>query len=300
MFEEAIESSRGFSLPELQRNISLESYLDDINEWLGWTPRENASSNVIYHRIAIFYFILSQPSLKHLHPSSTPENLKEPMTWLSEWLLRYAKTLGRFLDSSRSINEQVVKSFRDSPNFHLEDYIEPARSWRTFKESLARNLKPGRRPVTRINYSAVIVDPADARFEGQRAIGEASWLTAKHVEWRVTEILGDITYKDRFPCGVFMHAMLGANDYHHIHTLVSRTVLENIVMPGQAAFDVVVKVSENGEAAGIDFRESIDTHGYRMTLARGLILLDNEVGLVAVPPIGMAQVDSVVIKAQPG
>ena len=145
----------------------------------------------------------------------------------------------------------------------------------------------------------MIVNPADARFEGQRAIGEESWLTAKHIEWRVT-VLGDITYEDRFPGGVFMHATLGANDSHHIHTLVSRTVLENIVMPSQAAFDVVVKVSKNGEAAGIYFRGSIDTPGYRMTLARGLILLDTEVGLVAVLPVGMAQVDSVVITAQPG
>ncbi|KAL2052211.1 hypothetical protein ABVK25_007653 [Lepraria finkii] len=274
MFQEAIESSRGFSLPELQRNISLESYLDDINEWLGWTPRENASSNVIYHRIAIFYFILNQPSLKHLHPSSTPENLKEPMIWLSEWLLRYAKTLGRFLDSSRSINEQVNSSRAIS----------------------SLDLDPSPESTTPL----VIVNPADARFEGQRAIGEESWLTAKHVEWRVTEILGDITYEDRFPGGVFMHATLGANDSHHIHTLVSRTVLENTVMPSQAAFNVMVKVSKNGEAAGIDFRGSIDTPGYRMTLAHGLILLDTEVGLVAVLPVGIAQVDSVVITAQPG
>ena len=167
MFEETIETSRGFLLAELQRTTSLESYLDDINEWLSWVPRENVSGNLIYHRIAIFYFILNQPSLKYLHPSSTPENLKEPMTWLSEWLLRYAKTLGRFLDSPRCINEQAVKSFRHSPNFRLDDYIEPAGSWRTFNEFFARKLKPGRRPIAGINDPTVIVNPADARFEGQ-------------------------------------------------------------------------------------------------------------------------------------
>ena len=79
----------------------------------------------------------------------------------------------------------------------------------------------------------------------------------------MSEILGDSAYKDRFAGGVFMYATLGANDYHHIHTLASGTVLEAVVMPGQAAFDVVTKVSENGEAVGFDFRGSIDTPGYQ-------------------------------------
>ena len=300
IFEKAIQSSRGFRLPELQDITSLESYLDDINEWLSWVPREDASGNVIYHRIAIFYFILNQPSLKHLHPSATPESLKEPLTWLSDWLLRYAKTLGRFLDSPQSIDNHAVQSFKDSPSFHLDDYVEPPGSWKTFNEFFARNLKPGRRPIDGIDDPTVIVFPADARFEGQWAIGGESRLTAKHVEWRVSEMLGGSAYKDRFAGGVFMHATLGANDYHHIHAPVSGTVLEAVVMPGQAAFDVVAKASESGEVAGFDFRGSIDTPGYQMAQARGLILLDTEIGLVAILPIGMAQVDSVVITTQIG
>jgi hypothetical protein len=91
----------------------LQSYLDDINEWLSWVPRENASGNVIYHRVAVIYFIMNQKSLKHPHPFSTRENLEQPMTWLSDWLLKYAKTLGRFIDSPRFKDKEVVQSFID-------------------------------------------------------------------------------------------------------------------------------------------------------------------------------------------
>jgi phosphatidylserine decarboxylase len=151
-----------------------------------------------------------------------------------------------------------------------------------------------------MNDTNVIVNPADARFEGHGVVGDEPRFIAKHVEWKVSENRYESTYKDRFAGGVFMRATIGANDYHHVHASVSGIVLEAVVMLGQGAFNVVPKVSNNVKAAGSDFRGSIDTSGYQMAQARGRILLDSEIGLVAVLLIGMAQVDSVVITARPG
>ena len=54
-------------------------------------------------------------------------------------------------------------------------------------------------------------------------------------------------------------------------------------------------------AAPTDSLDAPDTAGYQFLQARGLILIDNpDLGLVAVLPIGMAQVSSVVLSVQPG
>lgn len=43
-----------------------------------------------------------------------------------------------------------------------------------------------------------------------------------------------------------------------------------------------------------------DNAGYQFTQARGLVVLDTPIGLVAVFPIGMAQVSSVIVPAEVG
>jgi phosphatidylserine decarboxylase len=46
--------------------------------------------------------------------------------------------------------------------------------------------------------------------------------------------------------------------------------------------------------------DSFDTAGYQFAQTRGLIVLDSPIGLVAVLPIGMSQVSSVIITAEVG
>ena len=43
-----------------------------------------------------------------------------------------------------------------------------------------------------------------------------------------------------------------------------------------------------------------DSPGYQFIQARGMVLIDSDIGLVAVLPIGMAQVSSVVLSVKPG
>ena len=88
----------------------------------------------------------------------------------------------------------------------------------------------------------------------------------------------------------------GAHDYRHIHALVRCTALEALVMPGQAAFDVVAKRDENGEACASIWRKQLTRLAIR---PRSLTLLDTAVELMAVLAIDIAQVASVVITAQP-
>ena len=55
-----------------------------------------------------------------------------------------------------------------------------------------------------------------------------------------------------FAGGVFKHATLGPHDYRIIHVPVTVTALDAFAMAGQvAAFDVVARCDENGEAMGL-------------------------------------------------
>jgi phosphatidylserine decarboxylase len=63
-------------------------------------------------------------------------------------------------------------------------------------------------------------------------------------------------------------------------------------IPGKVTMDVIRKPD-----GSLDI---VDGTGYQFTQDRGLIVIDSQVGLVAVLPIGMAQVSSVTLTAEVG
>ena len=109
-------------------------------------------------------------------------------------------------------------------------------------------------------------------------------------------------YKDRFENGMFMHSYLSPTDYHRQHTPVGGKVLEARVIQGQV-YQEVEAVKENSETHSLKLKrvyDSSDLAGYQFAQTRGLIVLDTPIGLVAVLPIGMSQVSSVIITAEVG
>lgn len=102
-----------------------------------------------------------------------------------------------------------------------------------------------------------------------------------------------------------MHAFLGPNDYHRQHAPVGGTLLEARVIPGQTYLQVVAEDVGADTARGRRLKavrafDAPDDAGYQFAQARGLIVLDTPIGLVAVLPIGMCQVSSVVINTEVG
>ncbi|KAL3483283.1 putative phosphatidylserine decarboxylase [Aspergillus germanicus] len=78
--------------------------------------------------------------------------------------------------------------------------------------------------------------------------------------------------------GIWLHGFLNVNDCHRIHTPVGGRVLEARIIQGQ---------------------NSMQT-GYQFCQLRGLIVIDTGAGLVAVLPVGMALVSSVILTAEVG
>jgi phosphatidylserine decarboxylase len=112
---------------------------------------------------------------------------------------------------------------------------------------------------------------------------------------------------------------LGPNDYHRQHAPVGGRVLEAINIQGQVYLEVNPVQNEDGELTlipqrrlhnsvehknvvstfGVEF-DAPDNPGYQFVQTRGLLILDTAIGLVAVLPMGMAQVSSVVLTAEVG
>ncbi len=301
-FEKAIHKADSKNIPLLKDVKNLALYLDWINEFLYWVPAEISSGQNVNDHLCAFYFIADQEPILTLQNKVIPHNQAPPLTPFSKWLVDYAEAMGLFLDTPESLTKESEQTFYDSPAYNMKEYVRPHGGWRSFNQIFARHFKPGFRPVAAISDQSVIVSPADATFEGQWEIRKDSQVTVKNMNWKICELLEGSPYKDRFENGLFMHSFLGPTDYHRQHAPVGGKVLEARVIPGQVYLEVEAVADDTGKHHLHPKRNfgSEGTAGYQFAQSRGLIILDTPIGLVAVLPIGMCQVSSVIITAEVG
>jgi phosphatidylserine decarboxylase len=281
---------------------NLEKYLIWMNKFLYWIPNENVQGKNIYNHLCASYFIVDQEPLLSLQNKVIPYDNAPPLTPLSAWLVSYANAMGAFLDTPESLTPESEKSFYDSPSYNLNEYIRPHGGWKSFNQIFARNFKPGYRPIAALCDQSVIVSPADSTFDGQWEVRTDSHVTVKNLHWKISELLEGSPYKDRFTNGLFMHSFLSPADYHRQHAPVGGKVLEARVVPGQVYLEVEALPDGKGGHNIVSKRgfDAPDNAGYQFAQARGLIVLDTPIGLVAVVPIGMCQVSSVIMTAEVG
>ncbi len=303
-FESAIKAANSNHVPLLEDVKELDQYLDWINNFLYWIPTENSSGQNVNDHLSAFYFIADQKPLLLLQNKVIPYNRTPPITPFSEWLVNYANAMGLFLDTPESLTEESERTFYNSPYYNMNEYIRPHGGWKSFNQFFARNFKPGFRPIAAILDPSVIVSPADSTFGGQWEIRKDSNVTVKNLNWKISELLEGSPYKDSFENGLFMHTYLGPTDYHRQHAPVGGKVLEARVIHGQVYQEVeAVPIDEHSTIQQIRLKknyDSLDLPGYQFAQSRALIVLDTVIGLVAVLPIGMSQVSSVIITAEEG
>jgi phosphatidylserine decarboxylase len=335
-FEDSFALARATGLEEFDelKIHKVDDYIRYMEEYLNWVPFENGSKaesksgDNVYIHICMFYFILDMPPVVNFQSPIDPST-KSPYRWLSEWLIDYAKDMGKWMDKPESFNKEALKTFYDSPNYHMEEYIEE--DWKTFNEFFARRIKPELRPLAGEGDPRVIVTPADSKYDGCWPVNEpeatVTTFDVKNVPWHISQLLYDEETKTDwgrlFAGGVFTHSFLAPDNYHRQHSPVSGRIVEAKVIPGVCYLEVVIKDDGKNKRSGgrlgmhrgmhpktdtklsgpivpIDApntpgMEAPDTPGYQFLQARGLVLIESEIGLVAVLPIGMAQVSSVVL-----
>lgn len=285
---EATEKARQVHLKNSETfPTNLSEYFDYLNNLVTWRPIETYQGE-IFDALALFYWLLDQPTGRELQENKS----------FRQWMVDFANDWGSYLNTTDSINSETIKTFEEDPSFMLEQYDRGPSGWLTFNQFFGRQVKPGLRPVAGIFDDRIINSPADATFREKFHIDHESEITVKFTHrYRVQDLLKGSPYQDRFQDGLFMHSFLGPQDYHRFHAPVRGTVVECRAVQENVTLDVeLVK----DEVTGKWHFSAPDGTGYQFTQTRGIIIFDAPIGLVAVLPIGMAQVSSVNMEAVKG
>lgn len=303
-FDEALKKAQSYNIAEMADIKTMEDYYDWLDAQLKWVPVENPEGKIVYEHVCKFYFLLDQSPVKELQNAVVPHDKMEPLTPLSAWMKRFVIQFGAFMDTPESLTPESEKTFFDSPLYNMDEYLRPRGGWKTYNQLFGRHVKPGRRPIAAINDPSVIVSPADSTFDGQWEVRADSHVDIKGLDWKIEELLEGSPYKDRFRGGIWCHSFLNTFDYHREHTPVPGKVLEARVIQGTVYLQVIPE--EVPEAPGTNkiamkrVFDAPDDPGYEFMQTRGLVVIDSPVGLVAILPMGMAQVSSIVLTCEEG
>ena len=319
-FLAAIERVANEGVPELSLVRSLEQFFFYVDALATWIPEVRVwesdgrmvHERTVYLRIVQLYYYFNQPELEELQSPIKP-NDRDPLTPVSWWLRDFATSWGSFLDTPASTER--LASFKCAPAYNWQDYEKPPEDYATFNEFFARRFADidRLRPVANADDDRTIVFPAESTFVGQWTISTRvddgpmpapPSIVVKNIQWSIRELLADSAHAEAFEGGLFCHSFLNTYDYHRLHTPVAGRVVEARFIPGQVYLQVELKSSEDGPAPNEDLANAIipvryldadDPTGYQFVQCRGLLVLETpRMGKVAVLPMGMAQVSSVV------
>lgn len=316
-FEKSIAAVSEQKIPELENIKTLDQFYYYVDSLVTWIPEirvwdwegETLHERTAYLRITQFYYYFNQPLLEALQSPIEPVE-GEKLSPISSWLRDFSVEWGEFLDTEASC--KYLESFKYAPEYAWQDYEKQPEDYNSFNEFFARTFKDidVQRPVAQISDDRVIVFPAESTFVGQWAVSTPVGdplpappsIVVKHIEWPIAELLKDSKYGEDFQGGIFCHSFLNTYDYHRQHTSVAGKVLEAKFIPGQVYLEVELKDVDTSDTSSAIARAVIprrlldadDPTGYQFVQCRGLLVLESKIGKVAILPMGMAQVSSVV------
>jgi len=269
--------TKGIETAAIQGIDDLEAFYAHVDGLVTWIPVEREAVPKV---LSINYIV-----------NRAPDDVLNRDQAFSEWLHGVAEAWGAFLDSPASA--AGIESFAALPTYNVDDYILGPSGWQTFNQFFARQMRPGRRPIDAPHDDGVIVSPADAIFMGAHPIGDESTITVKGAQWRIADLLEGSPYRDAFKGGIYAHSFLRVTDYHRYHVPVGGIVREVRNIHGRVYIDVVR--NDDGSLSGANG----DT--YQFNQERGIVVIEApKVGVVAMVPVGMTLISSVVLEPKVG
>jgi len=256
---------------------SLDVFYGYVDDLVTWIPVERE----IVPRALRLHYVVNQASGDVLNTDPA----------FSDWLGRVAAAWGAFLDTPAS--RDGIESFASLPDYRVGDYVVGPSGWQTFNQFFARQIRPGKRPVEAPGDDTVVVSPADAIFMGAWPIDEQASITVKGVDWRIADLLDGSPHAGAFSNGTYTHSFLRPADYHRFHVPVGGVIREVRNVHGRVYLDV----ARNADGT----LSSVNGDTYQFNQERGLVIIDSPtVGLVAVVPVGMTFISSVVLEPEVG
>lgn len=285
------------------------AYLDRAATALPWqiAPWVEERYSTLYDQIdqslIYFYFVLDQPlpELEGTHPYNNTLQYMEP---IRSWLIDFTHEYGLFLGTPASWCSEYLARAQADPDYHLLDgtYEDPSR-WHTFNEFFSRRLAHHRvRPIAQPADERIVVCPCDSTPQGVWDIDLDSFVVSddpivvKSGELRnVDTLLGPSRFRGLFDGGKMTHTFLDVHDYHRFHFPVGGVIREVTHIPGDmAAGGITIWDPKSGRYHLIQRDTS-----WQALEARALVVVETERhGLVALMPIGMSQVSSVMLEPE--
>ena len=248
-----------------------------------------------------FYWLIDQP-LPELEGKGFYFNSIQYLPELQPWIVEYAQEWGKFLSSEESWNSEYYALVKKEKRFNLDKgWYEDPSNWRTLNDFFSRALSsPEVRPIASPDDHSVVVSPADSEPQGVWKIDENSYIVqkvqVKSSEFQSIPLLlgGDSAYGKIFAGGTFTHTFLNIQDYHRFHFPVSGTIKEARIIPAQ---DAAGGRALWDKASGKYILESTEP-GWQTIETRGVVIIETpSYGHVAVLPVGMSQISSVIFES---
>ncbi|OBI42238.1 phosphatidylserine decarboxylase [Mycobacterium kyorinense] len=283
-------------------------YEDYLKRFVRWVPHESdgeawkqeGKSQEVDDRQAHFYFLLSQ---------KVDGEILQNSDVFREWVTEFAREWGDFLDSPESFSPEALQSFIDNaPQYGIhESLVDGAPNapsgWLTANQFIARELNGGLRPIAEPASNLVVTSPADCMYKSFYDIDDDSAIPATNVKnekyGNIKQLIEGSQYSESFANGTFVHYMLPVTAYHRYHLPVGGLVKESFRINGKVFMRVGI---EEHQLQGSDS----STSGYEFSQTRGVVTIDTaqsdlgDIGIVAVIPVGMAHVSSVMLTSTPG
>ncbi|HXS57921.1 MAG TPA: phosphatidylserine decarboxylase [Hanamia sp.] len=255
---------------------TLTQFYNFLNKILVHIPTERE----LMPSVREFYFIIG----------SDPGGLLKKDSDFNKWVQQFVVSRGNFMDTTESA--QNLDTFINNPDYNIDDYTKGPGGWLTYNQFLARQVKPGRRPVAGLCDDGIIVSPADSEFCGQWPINDGSTITAKGTTYSIAELISGSAYADKFKDGIFTHSFLSITDYHRFHLPVGGIVREVKKIPASTWINEAKKADGSVE--------NVDDVGFQFTHTRGYVIIESAIGFVAIIPVGMGHISSVTFTAEEG
>lgn len=267
--------------------------------WQGTKPSERYAKEVS-DRMSHFFFLVDQ---------NIDVSTLQGSEIFRGWMTDFAREWGSFLDTPESFSAEILQSFiDDAPEYRVHESMidgtpnNPS-GWLTFNQFFGRQLNGGLRPIAEPANNLVVTSPADCVFQHAYEIDADSNIPAVAVKnekyGNIRQLIDGSDFSDAFAGGTFVHYELLPSSYHRYHLPVSGTIKESFNLSGTVFVQVDLEDNE--------FKASdAATTGYEFFQKRGVITLDTsasghgDIGIVAVIPVGMAHVASVVLSAVEG
>ena len=297
----------------LEWPTDIDQYEEYLKRFIRWVPRQSNAkawqglepderyAKEVDDRLAHYFFLVDQQV-----DDGAPQNSENFRRWMTD----FAREWGSFLDTPESFSPETLQSFIEyAPEYRVHESLidgvpNMPSGWLTFNQFFGRQLNGGLRPIAEPTSNLVVTSPADCVFQRAYEIDADSNVPPVKVKTvntfgNVKQLIEGSAYSESFARGTFVHYMLQASSYHRYHLPVTGLIKESFKISGQVFMQVSIEDHEfkSSDAA---------TTGYEFFQNRGVVTIDtsasgsDDIGVVAVVPVGMSHVSSVRLTAVEG